>query len=333
MDLYLISKELAAFGYQCSFIVGDFGQPKKEYIQGVHLMKSYRIEESKLIQILKLISRLFSSKADIFVQEGASGGTGIISLFAKVFGKKFIYRTASDIDCNGSFIRENGFEGQLYKLGLKLASAVITQNEQNRTQLLEGLGIKSIVIRNGATIPDGNDTKREYVLWVGRSEELKQPELFIDLAKKLPAHEFMMISPVARLNSVDVPALIAKMGSPKNLSYKQSVPFDEIDQVFARAIIFVNTSRYEGFPNTFVQAAKNSVPIYSLNVNPDGFIDKFDCGHFSSGSFEDLLLGIKNVLENTQLQQHQRMNAHDYAVKHHSISEIIKEYIRVIEIL
>jgi hypothetical protein len=55
---------------------------------------------------------------------------------------------------------------------------------------------------------------------------------------------------------------------------------------FDEATVFVNTSDYEGFPNTFVQAATGGCGILSLRVNPDGFLDRFGCGASAGGDWE-----------------------------------------------
>lgn len=329
VDLYLISKEIAKDRlFECHFITGDFGQKNLEKISNVTLHKSYKFEDNKLIQIFKLIKKIITVNADVYVQEGASAGTGVICFICKLLGKKFVYRTASDIDCNGVFIKDNYIEGLLYKFGIKNASLVITQNFENKTQLKNNFNIESIVIKNAIEIPNKyiNIKNKEYVLWVGRSETLKQPELFLKLASKISLTKFIIICPKANYNSVNIEELNKKAKEIPNVEFINSVPFDEIGKYFERAKIFVNTSKYEGFPNTFVQSAANSVAIFSLNVNPDNFIVNEKCGFFANGDFDLLQKKIIETLEDETKLVDYSNNSLAYAKRNFDIFKIVEQY-------
>jgi glycosyltransferase involved in cell wall biosynthesis len=45
-----------------------------------------------------------------------------------------------------------------------------------------------------------------------------------------------------------------------NIEYKGFLPFEEADRWFSGARVVLNTSKYEGFPNTFLQAWSRGVP-------------------------------------------------------------------------
>lgn len=327
VDLYLIAKELAKdTKYSVHFIVGDFGQSAIEVNEDVTIHKSYKFTEKKPFQMLKLIRAMFLVKADIYIQESASGGTGVISFFCKTLGKKFIYRTASDIDCDGTFIKDNYIEGKLYKYGIKNASCVITQNDNNKKQLKENLSVDSIVIRNGIQIPGRTSVEKDIILWVGRSEQLKQPQLFVEIAKKVPFVKCVMICPKANFNSVDLDQLQALAKSAANLEFINGVPFSEIDTYYKRAKIFVNTSLYEGFPNTFVQSTAQATAIFSLNVNPDNFININKCGYFANGSMTELINQITLSLKNDFILNEMCSNSYMFAKNNSDIGVIVNLY-------
>lgn len=331
VDLYLISKELAKDDkYDVHFIVGDFGQLALETRENVTIHKSYRFNEKKLFQMLKLIRAIIFIKADIYIQESASGGTGVIALVCKLLRKKFIYRTASDIDCNGTYIENNFIEGKLFKFGIKNASAVITQNDNNKKQLKENLSIDSIVIRNCISVPEKNFVEKDIILWVGRSEYLKQPHLFLEIAKKIPYAKFLMICPKANFNSVDLEELSKKVKDIPNLDFINQVPYNEINKYYQRAKIFINTSLYEGFPNTFIQSSAHAVAIFSLNVNPDNFININKCGYFANGNMNELINHLEISLRNETVLNEMCANSYLFAKNNSDITINVNLYKNII---
>lgn len=332
VDLYLISRELAKDSiFNINFITGDFGQHKTELHENVTVHKCYRFNEIKLKQILKLVWKIIIVRADVYIQEGASGGTGVIAVMCKLMRKKFIYRTASDIDCDGTFINSIKIEGMLYKLGLMLASLIITQNIKNQTQLKENHLLNSVVIRNGILVPSLDIENKNTVLWVGRSENLKQPFIFLEIAQKIPNQKFVMICPKANFNSVNLQTLKIQAQTMSNVNLIDYVPYKDINSYFEHAKVFINTSTYEGFPNTFVQASANSVAIFSLNVNPDNFIVESKCGFFADGDLDSLVQNLMVCLNDQSLLDIMSINSHSFASSNFDISLIISRYKEVIK--
>ena len=60
-----------------------------------------------------------------------------------------------------------------------------------------------------------------------------------------------------------------------NVTFLGTVPPIEMEGWFKKKKLFMNTSIREGFPNTFLQAWMNRVPVVSLNIDPDGIIEKY----------------------------------------------------------
>jgi glycosyltransferase involved in cell wall biosynthesis len=115
-----------------------------------------------------------------------------------------------------------------------------------------------------------------------------------------------------------------------NLDFSGYIPYDEIQHYFDMAKVFVNTSFSEGFPNTFLQAAIAKTPLLSLHINPDNFIDKYNCGFYCAGDEQVLIQNLHKLLNNKTQWQEKSNNIYEYVKKKHDISNninILKEKI------
>ena len=124
---------------------------------------------------------------------------------------------------------------------------------------------------------------RDFILWIGRSDTFhKQPLLLLELAKRCPDLPFLMI-----MNRTHVDVFEAMQAQrPANLTIVERVPHQEIWGYYRRARVFVSTSAYEGFPNTFLQCAVTGVPVASLAVDPEGILSRHGCGLLADGNLE-----------------------------------------------
>ncbi len=325
VDLYVIATELAkdkSFGV--FFIVADYGQPPQEIYQEVTLLKSVDFGQNSLVGAWKIWKALGKIDADIYFAETASPGIPLISLFCKMKNKYFIYRTASERECNGEYIRKYPLLAGLYKWALRNASKVITQNKTDIDHLHKTTRVRSITIPNGHWLGIPNQKPRNTILWVGRSDRIKRPDLFVKLAQVLPNHSFTMICQKAT-NDTAYEDLLSKTSQVRNLQFIKRVPFQEIDRYFAQAVVFVNTSDSEGFPNTFVQACQCGTPILSLKVNPDDFLNRYQCGLCAEGDWDRFVSQFQQ-LQDPETAKSYGENGRKYAEEHHDIRKIIEQY-------
>jgi glycosyltransferase involved in cell wall biosynthesis len=89
--------------------------------------------------------------------------------------------------------------------------------------------------------------------------ENKRPELFLEVAKKLPRRRFVMIGGPGP-NAAFYEEVRRACAAVSNVEFKGFLPLAEAESWFDRARVFVNTSLYEGMPNTFLQAWARGVP-------------------------------------------------------------------------
>lgn len=335
VDLYFLARELARRSdYQVDFLVGDYGQKKIRYIDGVRVIRLthmnislYRKLFHKLTRRIFIIYELFRSDADIYLTEAHTEVLGYMGLVCKLFKKKkLIYRTAHDWDCNGHHTSRRDIVGLMFTIGIRLTDKIISQNEKQQTMWLKNHGISTQVIKNGWLIPgEKSIINKEYILWIARSTCWKRPEKFVELARTLPDQKFVMVikgdnelTEKIREQSLDIP----------NLKIVYDVPFHEVQNFYDRAKCFVNTSDDEGFPNSFLQSFLGRTPVLSYNVDPDNVITNYDLG-YHCGNDPDKAARFINVLSEEKIYKYGE-NAISYMKEHHDLIHKIDQYDQLI---
>ena len=325
VDLYFLATELAKDeNFAVSFITADYGQENFETIDNVRIIRSVDFNKNPLSGAARVWQAMHTADAKIYFHEAASWGTFLITLFCKLNKRVFIYRTAHQRESDGTYLRRHYFAGKAFRWSLHNAAQVVVQNKTDETKIKQTIGVFSKVIQNAHHLPAISEAKKDIILWVGRSAQFKRPELFVDLAEKMPREQFVMICQRAT-GDQNYEALTAQAKEVKNLQFIERVPFSEIDSYFQQAKVFVSTSDSEGFPNTFVQACNCATPILSLKVNPDGFITKHNCGIGCNGNWQQMLDSLKVMLAEKHYVKLGK-NARKYAEAHHDITKIVEIY-------
>ncbi len=330
VDTYMIATELAKdVRYEVSFIVADYGQPEEEHREGVRILKSLDFRQNSLTGAVKIWKALKQADADIYFMKTASPGVPLVERFCRHYGKRFVYKTAHRRECDGSYLRDHKLLGPLFIRSLKRADTLIAQNQEDAASLEQLHNLKAVTIANAHRIPPRAMDERKWILWVGRSAAFKHPQRFLELAAAFPEERFLMICQQATgdTNYVTLKTAAAKID---NLNFLERVPFADIDHYFEQAKVFVNTSEAEGFPNTFIQACKAGTAILSERVNPDNFLDIYQCGACCDTSGLTLRQQLKVLLDSKRYQT-LGDNSLRYVKDHHDISIIINQYKIVFE--
>jgi glycosyltransferase involved in cell wall biosynthesis len=330
VQLFQLAKKLAEFSdCEVSFVVADFGQNAVQEYFGIKVYRGIKLGGGRRlirlpVSLLALFRILKIIDADIYIQRAAGKETGILALFCKLFKKKFIYMTACELDCNGQYARTHGLDGRMYEFGLKKADRIIVQTVRDQKMVKAVYNRDTSVLRSSYPLPVKRAAVgKKSLLWVGRLEQLKQPYKFIELAQKFSHLKFVMIAPV----STDLRfawEVKNKVTAVKNLEFIPGVDFGQVNEYFKQAKIFINTSTYEGFPNTFVQAAMYATPVVSLNVNPDNFLNEYACGYCAGGDEEKMAEYVQRLLEDKNDWQQKSNNIYQYAKKQHDIGQNIE---------
>jgi len=338
LQTFFLAKGLANNSeFEVSVITGNYQQNKVEKYDKVELYRGFKMnmDDGILLKFMKSLKYLFiliKIKPDIIFTTAAHATVGITAFYSKVFRKKHLHRTAHSDDVDLTWVNNNGISGKLYKYGLLKANKVITQSENHQQLLFDNHKIKAEIFRNIFDAKVCESTKEGFVLWVSRFATWKQPELFLDLAKRVFDNQFVMICPFWGEKNNEWNDFQKLANDIPNLTFIEQVAFSEIQDYFNNASLFVNTSLAEGFPNTFLQSLAGKTPIVSLNVNPDSFLEKYDCGYFCENVFENMVSYVESLLCNENEIQKKGLSGFEYIQNFHNktlqdtqFKEIIKK--------
>lgn len=332
VQMYLLATELAKDeNFDVNFVALDLGQKEKEEYGGVKVYKSYQRGRNifNLIKAsLKQVLTLKKINSDVVISRAAGVEVGLSAFYCKLFRKKFIYSIASNKDVDKS--RFQGIRGRFFKFGFERADFLIAQTKK-QIDILEKTYKKSFknikIIPNSFNIKKNiNSTKKDFVLWVGSSIGVKRPDIFLELAEQFPQEKFVMIMTKSKAGLERWEKIKKRADKLSNLELIEKVPFKKMDDYFACAKVFVNTSATEGFPNTFLQAMMNKTPILSLNVDPDGFIKNNNCGLISDNSFDLLVSKLEKLLSDQNLRDTISKNGYNYMLKNYDMNKNIERW-------
>ncbi len=343
VNLYNIAIQLSKESrYDVYFLVGDYGQKNIEIYENVKVLKlnyfnlaKYKKTYHKVLRYLSLFSRIISVNADIYITSTACEILGWTVLLAGMLKKKkVIHRIASDSDLDMAYCRKKGIKFYLlYNLGLRKCNSIAAQTNAQKLLLMNRFRLDSNVIGNGVFITDIiNFGNKKYILWVSRALKIKRPELIIEMARRLPEEKFVIIIPPSGTSGESYPNeetkfreyIINKAALIKNIKVIGYVPFNKISWFFEKSKLFVNTSLFEGFPNSFIQAFLAGTPVLSFRIDPDSVIKRYDMGCVCNDNLDNGVNFIRGLKDEKIL--YYGNNACKYVRENHNIRDIAKKY-------
>lgn len=338
---YLLGSNLAKKGkFQVNFIVHHPTKKQKEVFEDITVYSEIRelsIWQSSQVWLMPGMNKrkmLDKCQKEIYQQVDANlyiaFGVGIHTFYtfrrlASLNKKKMLFlghdEDLSEMYYEGSTYRNrHGYLGDKCWQAIQMADHFVAQTDFQAALLKERFGKDAFVLKNPIdldhTVSSTLSEDDKFILWIGRSNKVKRPELIIEIARRMPNFRFVMIMN-QRDKEIHNKIYAAR---PENVTIHDFVPIDKIEQFFANAKLFVSTSEGEGFPNTFLQAGKYGVPVISMQIDPDNFITRYQCG-VVTGEDMDYLEKNVNELLTTSAGKYQiySKNIRQYVHNHHSL--------------
>lgn len=277
----LLSRYLARSGYQVTSLVGDFGQQPLEQVAGVQVRKTFALGAGLpglrffTPRLSSTWAALKAADADVYYVSCAGAMVGVMAAFCRRHGRRFVFRIASDADCApDTLMLGNARDKLLYHYGLRRADSILAQTDRQAELLMRNYGLRATVAGMFSELPErvaGFDERSTDLLWLANMRSMKRPAWFLELAALLPALRCDMAGGAHHSEAHIYADAEAGARALPNLRFHGQVKFGATRELFANARLFINTSSFEGFPNTYLQAWANGVPVIAT-FDPDGII-------------------------------------------------------------
>jgi glycosyltransferase involved in cell wall biosynthesis len=330
---YILSTELAKDqNFDVRFCMADFGQTVFEVRENVTLWNAFNFNDHLIKRTIKVLRTLKQINAETYIFRSPDIGVAVAVFYLKkCLRKKILYMIAGDMEVSKS--RLSKYTGKLTSLLMnyvyRTADMITAQTKQQSEQFYKERKKKPTAVIKNIYTSDHSQFRSEEkkdILWVGRLDKIKNPELYLKLAEKYPSEQFTMIAPVVRDSKnfgYSVQDSAKKMLNVKLIEY---VDPKRMYDYYLRCKIYVLTSEFEGFSNTMAEAMQARCAVLTYNVNPDTIFNDFDCGICSDGQQKLFFSNFEKLLNDNELRERLGKNAEGYISKFHGKTENITTF-------
>ncbi|MGZ4869146.1 MAG: glycosyltransferase family 4 protein [Halobacteriota archaeon] len=332
----LLARSLTGMGHEVRMVVYDYGQADRQAWDGIVTHRAYRPDDG--IPILRFVHprwtktwrALRDADADVYYVSCAGMQLGLVAMFCKLYKRKLVFRVAHDTDCRpDALLIQYWRDKKLYEYGLRRADLVLVQSYQQQLEMLSNYRVKSVVAKMLVQPPRQKVTRDIDVLWVNNLRDFKRPDLFVQLAERMPHLSFCMIGGKQE-NFSELYEHIRKLAlALPNLQFLGRIPYQEMSSYYGRARVFVNTSDSEGFPNSYLQAWIHGTPTVVF-FDPDSIIQRQRLGH-AVNSLDEMCQKIEELIGNEGELDDFSQNCRQYMKSAYADQAVLGTYVSGME--
>jgi len=341
---YLLAEEAVQKGHEVHYVYISTGKPFTKTLD-IHLHPirekklTKRLGSNKFLYYFSIMRKLREIEPDVIYQRTGLPMLGIVARYANMHQCKVIWHIA----CQNNVVRKqsgtwrhrlfNHLDQKMFEYGVRNATYIVGQANYQAVLLKENYGREcNLVVGNFHPAPREEIEKSGeiQVVWIANLKPMKNPDIFIRLAEEfqtVPKVRFIMIGREG--NGRWYAEVQKRMANLDNFEYLREQPIEQVNKVLAKSHVFVNTSDFEGFPNTFVQAWMRKVPVVSLHVDPDNVLVREEIG-FHSRTYERMVADVRRLVENTEECEEMGERAQMYAFDNHSCEKNISKIFKLV---
>lgn len=273
---------------------------------------------------------IITLRPQIIIYRGANRYLLPLAFFSKIFGVKLVFFSASDVNfVPGKELVGSSFNRWMYHRSIKLIDLFVTQNRYQHDTLMNNYGKDSLTLFNiwGKIIQDNfEDAKFSDAVWIANFRRLKRAEWVLDAAEVMPEYQFVLAGGSSEKNYYQ--DIQNRSSHISNVAFLGGKSFFYTNDLVSKTRLLLCTSTFEGFPNTFLQAWSNSVPVVST-VDPSDTIKDNNLGLVVTNQ-NQLNESIQRLLTDKDFYNKKKLAIQEYFDNNHSSQEGYKRLIRYI---
>lgn len=242
---------------------------------------------------------------------------------------KYVLRISNDYLLDDRFYKNYSRTHRYFqRQGMKLAHCILCQNDYQLSIVKKEFPGKIAIKISNPFFLKGHPTdidvhSRKYIAWLGLYQYQKNLPLLYQIASELKQETFYIAGKESSKCDEETYRYLDRLKELPNVKFVGFLQRDEVLPFLASAKFLLNTSHYEGFSNTFLEAMSVRTPIMtSKHVNPDSIITNFNLGLVYSD-----LADLKNQYAAVTPEAYENMtnNVLDYVMQHHEYRNLARK--------
>lgn len=302
----LLARELRNLGLEVRFVVEDMGQGPL-CVAGGFTLHGYGFGRDKIRQARTLWSALRAARPDVLCLRGIPRFVAVPLAYRSRFACPLVLSLSTNAEAYPRSLTGRGsLSEHFHRRALREADAVVVQTRFQGELLRTHFGRTDVrLIRSGIEVgpPPEAGLPRDIVAWIASIHPHKGVERLFDLARRLPELRFEAAGGPARNQEAYYREKQEEARAVPNLRWHGFVPHEGVDEILLRAFAFVNTtvplrgiSNLEGFPNVYLEAWRNGVPVLTVENDPDGLLRTRGSG-LHCETLESLACELRNLAQ------------------------------------
>ena len=320
-----LARVLARRGLKVALVVFDYEGLAEDPADGVTLVRQSvdGFRNGMRRYSLETFRALAEADGRVYIQRTAGVETGFVGAFARARRRPFVFSSSSSTDLLPRPPLDTPATGVAFRAGRRIAQELVVQTEDQARLAATGIGRQPSLIRSFCETRPPAEADREAFLWIGGIVDYKDPLAYAALAEMVPEARFWMVA--TSRGAISEPLEGELRAAAERLPNLELLPprsREALVDLYQRSVAVVNTSHFEGFPNTFMEGWSCGASALSLRLDPDGVIQREGLGIVADGTLESLAEGARTLWRGRGDRDEQATAARRYIADNHEPDRI-----------